>query len=129
MATVIEAQAGRVLASPLRDTLDRKGVNRNLCLGVIFIVLGGVAFLAFSYWLKCYDTPTACVAALGDTQQSRESVRCNCNTMKWALGGGAAGIGLLLIGYEQLTGEGAAEMQRAQEQSEVGVKYLSAPAE
>ena len=127
MATVMEAQVGRALAAPLRDGLDRRGVNRNLCLGVMFVVLGAVAFVAFSFLVKCYDTPVACVAALGDTQQSRDSVRCNCGTMKWALGGGVGGTGLLLIVYERLTGEGAAEMRRTREQSEVDVKFLAAP--
>ena len=107
--------------------MDKKGINRNLCLGVVFVVLGVVAFVAFSALVQCYDTPAACVAALGDTQHSRESVRCNCGKMKWALGGGAGGIGLLLIVYERLTGEGAAEMRRAQENSEVAVSFLDAP--
>ena len=59
MATVIEAQIGRALAAPLRDEMDRKGDNRNLCLGVMFVVLGAVAFVAFSFLVKCYDTPAA----------------------------------------------------------------------
>merc|ERR1712238_269606 len=92
----------------LRDALDRRGVNRNHCVGRVAVALGvivGAVYGGMSLLGACYTDATC-------PDGKEDMIMCNCGKFGLALGGLMVFFGLLVLWVESKSGEGARDVQR-----------------
>ena len=118
MANVLATRQIREAATPLRDGLDKRGINRNYCIGTVLAVAAG-AVLAIVSVLQakgaCYDP---CPAA-----EQPDQLSCNCEKAKWGMSASFGGFAVFIFIYEMCTHEGQREMVATQARA----AYMTAP--
>ena len=95
------ARALRDEASPLRDSMDRAGINRNYCVAGCAAVAGCAVFVVFTVLMStgvCHNH--TCPAG------QEQSLVCNCNTFRWIMGPMCVAVALALVAYECKSREG-----------------------
>ena len=107
--SVAAARAGRAAATPLRSKLDLMGVNRNYCVAGVVAVAGAVVFVVLSLLIS----QGACLDAAACPAGEEESLTCNCEKFRWAMGPGLLAVAVFITVYELCTGEGKKEMMKS----------------
>merc|ERR1711879_203035 len=105
----LAARQMRADLAGVRDTLDRRGVNRNNCIGGVSVALGvivGIVFGAMSFLGACYTDPT-CPGG------EEESVQCNCGKFGTVMTAVLLLFGIAILLFERKTGEGARDVELA----------------
>ena len=110
MGGVERARRLRSAAGPLRDRLDRAGINRNYCIATVLAIIGCAVFIIFSVLIStgaCHDH----TCPKGEEQK----LICNCNIARWAFPSIGWGFALLAVAHECYFHEGRRAIMMAKQ--------------
>ena len=114
-----KSRAIRGAAAPLRNRMDRAGINRNYCVAGFFGVAGCAVFVVFTVFMStgvCHNHTCP--------EGQEESLLCNCNIFRWIMGAGTIVVALALMTYECRTREGREAIMAQKSQKPVTSQRL-----